>query len=86
MEVTAATHSASHRQRPRSPPNFIDHWVRPTVDMNNMNIDVDPDWGTPPGESVASTAASDQGAGSVGFAGTVSKGNAAGGAIGYASR
>ena len=34
-----------------------------------MNIDVDPDWG---GES----AASDQGAGNLGFAGTVSKGSA----------
>jgi PPE-repeat protein len=34
----------------------------------DMNIDVDPDWG------VASTAASDQGAGNLGFAGTLSKG------------
>jgi PPE-repeat protein len=42
----------------------------------DMNIDVDPDWGTPPGESVASTTASDQGAGNLGFAGTVSTGSA----------
>jgi PPE-repeat protein len=37
----------------------------------DMNIDVDPDWG---GESAASTAASDHGAGNLGFAGTLSKG------------
>jgi PPE-repeat protein len=42
----------------------------------DMNIDVDPDWGTPPGESAVSTTASDQGAGNLGFAGTVSKGSA----------
>jgi PPE-repeat protein len=35
----------------------------------DMNIDVDPDWGAPP------TVASDQGAGPLGFAGTVSKGS-----------
>jgi len=40
----------------------------------DMNIDVDPDWGAPPGEPVASTVASDQGAGNLGFAGTASKG------------
>jgi PPE-repeat protein len=40
----------------------------------DMNIDVDPDWGASPGEPVASTVASDQGAGNLGFAGTVSKG------------
>jgi PPE-repeat protein len=38
----------------------------------DMNIDVDPDWGAPP-EPVASTVASDQGAGPLGFAGTVRK-------------
>jgi PPE-repeat protein len=40
----------------------------------DMNIDVDPDWGAPAGGPVASTEASDQGAGNLGFAGTVSKG------------
>ena len=35
----------------------------------DMNIDVEPDWGTPPEQTVAS----DQGAGPLGFAGTVSK-------------
>ena len=34
----------------------------------DMNVDVDPDWGT-------STAASDRGAGPLGFSGTVSKGS-----------
>jgi PPE-repeat protein len=39
-----------------------------------MNVEVDPDWGGPPGEvPVVSTVASDQGAGPVGFAGTAYK-------------
>jgi PPE-repeat protein len=39
-----------------------------------MNIEVDPDWGELPDEEpVASTVASDQGAGNLGFAGTVRK-------------
>jgi len=37
----------------------------------DMNVEVDPDWGVPPG---GETAASDRGAGPLGFAGTVSKG------------
>jgi PPE-repeat protein len=41
----------------------------------DMNVDVDPDWGAPPGEEpVAATVASDQGGGPLGFAGTVGKG------------
>jgi PPE-repeat protein len=40
----------------------------------DMDVEVDPDWGAPPGEEqVASTVASDHGAGTLGFAGTVSK-------------
>ncbi|HYB39219.1 MAG TPA: PPE family protein [Mycobacterium sp.] len=40
----------------------------------DMNVQVDPDWGAPPGEeSVASTVGSDQGGGPLGFAGTVRK-------------
>jgi PPE-repeat protein len=40
----------------------------------DMNVEVDPDWDAPPGEQpVASTVASDQGAGPLGFAGTVRK-------------
>ncbi len=45
----------------------------------NMNIEVDPDWGGPPGEEpVVSTVASDQGAGNLGFAGTARKETVAG--------
>jgi PPE-repeat protein len=44
----------------------------------DMNFEVDPDWGGPPlGDPVASTVASDQGAGNLGFAGTVRKETAA---------
>jgi PPE-repeat protein len=40
----------------------------------NMDVDVDPDWDAPPArEPVGSTAASDQGAGNLGFAGTAAK-------------
>jgi PPE-repeat protein len=43
----------------------------------DMNIEVDPDWSAPAGDDgVASAVASDRGAGSLGFAGTVSKGSA----------
>jgi PPE-repeat protein len=41
----------------------------------DMNVEVDPDWAGPRGEErVASTAASDRGAGPLGFAGTASRG------------
>ncbi len=40
----------------------------------DMNVEVEPDWGDPSGEDpVASTVASDQGAGNLGFAGTARK-------------
>ena len=40
----------------------------------DMNVEVDPDWGARSnGEPVVSTVASDRGAGSLGFAGTVDK-------------
>ncbi|MFZ0714944.1 MAG: hypothetical protein WAN02_12165, partial [Mycobacterium sp.] len=39
----------------------------------DINVEVDPDWGAPAG---GATAASDQGAGPLGFAGTVAKGSA----------
>jgi PPE-repeat protein len=43
----------------------------------DMDVEVDPDWGAPPAEEpVASTVASDHGAGTLGFAGTVSKDSA----------
>ena len=43
----------------------------------DMNVEVDPDWGGRPGGPVASTVASDRGAGSLGFAGTAAKETAA---------
>ena len=44
----------------------------------DMNVEVEPDWGDPSGnEPVASTVASDRGAGNLGFAGTASKETAA---------
>jgi len=43
----------------------------------DMDVEVEPDWGAPPDEEpVASTVASDRGVGTLGFAGTVSKGSA----------
>jgi PPE-repeat protein len=40
----------------------------------DMDVEVDSDWGAPPGEEpVVSIAASDQGAGHLGFAGTIHK-------------
>jgi len=71
-EIAAAAAAASGRTRQRRKRRqrqrgYGDEYM-------DMNIDVDPDWGAPPGEPVASTVASDQGAGNLGFAGTVSKG------------
>ncbi|MBS4728313.1 PPE family protein [Mycobacterium sp. SM1] len=43
----------------------------------DMNIEVDPDWGQPGEQPVAAAEASDQGAGPLGFAGTVHKQTAA---------
>jgi len=70
-EIAAAAAAAAGRTRQRrrrkvSQRGYGDKFM-------DMNIDVDPDWGGPPSEPVASTVASDQGAGNLGFAGTVSK-------------
>jgi PPE-repeat protein len=47
----------------------------------DMNVEVEPDWGDPSGQQpAASTAASDRGAGDLGFAGTVRKETVAGAA------
>ncbi len=72
-EIAAAAAAASGRTRKRrrrraKQPGYGDEFM-------DMNIDVDPEWGAPPDEPVASTVASDQGAGPLGFAGTVSKGS-----------
>jgi PPE-repeat protein len=73
-ELAAAAAAASGRTRQRRKRRqrqrgYGDEYM-------DMNIDVDPDWGASPDEPVASVAASDQGAGNLGFAGTVSKGSA----------
>jgi PPE-repeat protein len=73
-EIAAAAAAAAGRTRQRrrrkaSQREYGDEFM-------DMNIDVDPDWGGPPREPVASTVASDQGAGNLGFAGTVSKASA----------
>jgi PPE-repeat protein len=70
LEVAAAAAAASARTKERrrrraKQRGYGDEFM-------DMNIDVDPDWGEP----VASTVASDQGAGPLGFAGTLSKGSA----------
>ncbi len=47
----------------------------------DMNVEVDPDWGSSPGaEFATSTTASDRGAASLGFAGTASREEARGAA------
>jgi PPE-repeat protein len=73
-EIAAAAAAASGRTRQRRRQRqrqrgFGDEFM-------DMNVEVDPDWGAAPGEHVGSTVASDQGAGNLGFAGTVSKGSA----------
>jgi hypothetical protein len=53
----------------------------------NMNVEVDPDWGGPPGEEpVVSTVASGQGEGTLGFAGTARGGQGPGGRVDHAGR
>jgi PPE-repeat protein len=73
-ELAAAAAAASGRTRQRR--RRLQRQRGYGDEFMNMNIDVDPDWGAPSGEAVASTVASDQGAGNLGFAGTVSKGSA----------
>jgi PPE-repeat protein len=73
-EIAAAAAAASERTRQRRRRRAKQYGYGD--EFMDMNIDVDPDWGGPPSEPVASTVASDQGAGNLGFAGTVSKGSA----------
>jgi PPE-repeat protein len=69
-EIAAAAAAASGRTRQRRRRRAQQRGYGD--EFADMNIDVDPDWGEP----VASTVASDQGAGPLGFAGTLSKGSA----------
>jgi PPE-repeat protein len=66
--AASAREAARARRRQRAKQrNYGDEFM-------DMNIDVDPDWGTPPGEEpVASAVASDRGAGNLGFAGVAPK-------------
>jgi PPE-repeat protein len=65
IAAAAAAASARTRQRRRRRATQRGHGD----EFMDMNIDVDPDWGS----SAASTVASDQGGGNLGFAGTLSK-------------
>ena len=70
-EIAAAAAAAGLRPRPRRRRAKMRGHGNEYMDMN---VEVGPDWGAPPGgEPVAVTAASDRGAGSLGFAGTVRK-------------
>jgi PPE-repeat protein len=73
LAVAAAAAAASGRARQRRRRRATQRGYGD--EFMDMNIEVDPDWGGPPGEPIASTVASDQGAGPLGFAGTVSKGS-----------
>jgi PPE-repeat protein len=70
-EIAAAAAAAGLRPRPRRRQAKMRGHGNVYMDMN---VEVGPDWGAPPGgEPVAVTAASDRGAGSLGFAGTARK-------------
>ena len=70
-EIAAAAAAAGARGRRRRRRAGMRGYGNEYMDMN---VQVDPDWGAPSGgEPVAVAAASDQGAGSLGFAGTVRK-------------
>jgi PPE-repeat protein len=67
-ESAAAVAAAAAKERARARRRRRAQQRGRADEFAGMNIDVDPDWG------VASTEASDQGAGNLGFAGTVTKG------------
>jgi len=65
--AAAAARERARRRRRAKQRGYGDEFM-------NMDVEVDPDWGAPPGEGpVVLTVASDRGAGTPGFAGTVSK-------------
>ena len=68
VAAAAAAASARARERLRRRAQQRDHGDK----FMDMNVEVDPDWAAPLGQS---TVASDRGAGNLGFAGTVSKGS-----------
>jgi PPE-repeat protein len=73
LAVAAAAAAASGRTRQRRRQRAKQRGYGD--EFMDMNVEVDPDWAGPRGEEpVASTAASDRGAGPLGFAGTASRG------------
>lgn len=65
--AVAREHARARRRRPAKQRGYGDEFM-------NMDVEVAPDWGAPRGpERVAATVAADRGAGTLGFAGTVSK-------------
>jgi PPE-repeat protein len=69
--AVAAVGRHKSRVRRRRHAEMHDH----ADEFADMNVEVDPEWSASPGdEAVTSTAASDRGAGPLGFAGTVTKG------------
>ena len=71
-DAAAAATDASARARARRSRRAARH--DHGDELMNMDVDVDPDWSVPPSrEPRLSTVASDQGAGHLGFAGTMVK-------------
>ncbi|MGB7110969.1 MAG: hypothetical protein WBD77_10580, partial [Mycobacterium sp.] len=64
--AAAAAVAAAAKEQKRTRRRQRGKQTDPADEFMDMNVDVDPDWGS-------STAASDRGAGPLGFAGTVSK-------------
>ena len=70
VAAAAAGAAARSRTRRRRRAGLHDH----NDEFMNMNVDVEPDWGAPAGgESTPSAVFSEQGAGTLGFAGTASR-------------
>jgi PPE-repeat protein len=73
-DTTAAVSAAAAREQARARRRRRAKQRGYGDEFMGMDVEVDPDWGAPPGgEPVASTLASDRGAETQGFAGTVSK-------------
>jgi len=75
-DAAAAAVAAAAREQARARPRR--RATRRGYGEEFMDLDVDPDWGAPPGEEpVVSTVASDRGAGNLGFPGTATTETAA---------
>jgi PPE-repeat protein len=69
-DTAAAAAAASAREAARARQRRRQRQHGYSDEYMDMNVDVDPDWGTPP---EGQTVASDRGAGDLGFAGTARK-------------